>query len=79
MGRERPHKRGLPSLRSADDHIHLPAAATGAHKPLAPFGNSRLGAIPLGHLGGIRFDLTAAVSTPYNQPHASGQVVQKSR
>jgi hypothetical protein len=51
-------------LRPADDHIDLPAAAAGAHKPLAPPRNTHLGAVPLGHLGRVGLDLTAAPSTP---------------
>jgi hypothetical protein len=59
----------LTQLGSGDNHIHMPAAATGAHETLAPFGDGRLGAVALGHRAGVGLDLPAGVSTPYAQPH----------
>jgi hypothetical protein len=32
----------MTPLGAGDDHIHLPAAALGAHEPLAPIGNRRV-------------------------------------
>ncbi len=59
-------------LRPTDDHIHLPAAAHGANKPIAPFEEGRLSAPDRSprHLAGGGLCLTAARSTPDNQPDA---------
>jgi hypothetical protein len=54
---------------SGDHEINLPAAAAGAGKASKPVDDRGLGAIALRHFAGVGLDLTAAVSTPYDQPH----------
>jgi hypothetical protein len=53
-------------------HIDLPAAATGTDQPLAPNEDCRFGNVPSSHLGGIGFDLMAAIEAPYDQPDLGG-------
>jgi hypothetical protein len=45
------------------------APALAAQKPPVPVGNTHLGAVALGHFGGIGLDLAAAVEAPHDQPH----------
>ena len=45
--------------------------ALAADKSLAPFRNRRFGAVALGYLGRVRFNLTMAIETPDDQPHDS--------
>ena len=49
--------------------INLPAAAAGARKARVPVDDGGLGTVALGHFAGVGLDLTAALSTPYDQPH----------
>ncbi len=42
-------------------NIHLPAAAAGAHKPIAPIGYGHLGAVSLRHLAGVGLNLAIAL------------------
>jgi hypothetical protein len=56
----------LSPLGSGDDHIHSPAAALGADKPLAPIENRRIRAISSSRLGRVGLDLVAAIAAPYD-------------
>jgi hypothetical protein len=64
-----PRHSKLSPLGSGDDHIHLPAAAPGTDKPVAPNENGRVRAISSSHLGRVRLDLVAARLAPHDQPH----------
>jgi hypothetical protein len=55
-----------PPPAASDHEINPPAAAAGADKAGAPFGNRRLGAVASGQFAGVRFDLTAAVLAEYD-------------
>jgi hypothetical protein len=73
-------RRNLSSLGSGDYEFSLPAAAAGAHKAIPPIGNSHLGPVSLHHLAGVGLDLTAAVSTPNDQPDPGlGSVTERHR
>jgi hypothetical protein len=62
-------RRSLTPLGSGDHEINLPATAVRAGKASMPIDDRCLGAVPLRHFAGVGLDLTAAVSTPYDQPH----------
>ncbi len=59
------------SMPIARPHVPLPRPAPAADKPLAPFRHGHLGAVALGHLGGVGLDLMAAFEAPHDEPHAS--------
>jgi hypothetical protein len=67
--RPRSARVALSLLGSSDDHIHLPAAAPGTHKPVAPIENRRVRAVSNSHFSGVRLDLMAACLPPHDQPH----------
>ena len=48
-------------LGSAHHQIHLPGATPGAHKPIAPVGYGRLGAVTLGHFHRVWLDPTVRI------------------
>jgi hypothetical protein len=54
---------------ASDDEIAPPAPAIAADEPLVPLRDGHLGSIPLGHLGGVGFELVPAIETPHDQPH----------
>ena len=56
--------------RTSNNHIGLAAAAFGADQPLGPIENRRLGAVSLRLLGGIGFDLIAAILAPDDEANA---------
>jgi hypothetical protein len=66
--RPRSARVALSPLGSSDDHIHLPAAAPGTHKPVAPIENRRVRAVSNSHFSGVRLDLMAAPPAPHDQP-----------
>jgi hypothetical protein len=57
-------------LRAGDDHIDAPASALGAYQPRMPIRDGHLGAVALGHFGGVGLDLMPAIETPDDQTHA---------
>ena len=50
-------------LRTSNEHIHRPAAAPAANKPSVPIRDGHLGAVALGDLGRVRFDLMPAIAS----------------
>jgi len=60
----------LPPLGPGHHHVDVAAAAPGADEPLAPLRDGGVGAVPLGHLGGVGLDLVAARLALHDQPHA---------
>jgi hypothetical protein len=72
-----PSRLQLPALRSGDDEIDLPATALRAHKPGVPIRDRHLGAVALGYLGRVGFDLVPAIETPDDQPHMARSGVAK--
>jgi hypothetical protein len=64
-------------LRPAHNHIDPAAAACAAHKPRVPVGDRRLGTVPLRHLGGVGFDLMAAIEAPNDQPDLAAAALPK--
>ena len=64
-----PRHSKLSPLGSGDDHIHLPAAAPGTDKPVAPKENGRVRAISSSHLGRVRLNLVAARLAPNDEPN----------
>jgi hypothetical protein len=59
-------------LSPAHHHIGLPAAAFGTDLPLAPIGHGHLGAVSLGHLGGVGLNLMLTILAPNDQPDVCG-------
>ena len=69
LRRRRQNRRLTAALGSPNDHIDPPAPALAAHKSRMPIRDGHLGAVALGHLGGVGLDLMAAIETPHDQPH----------
>ena len=46
--------------------LPLPVPALRAYQPLAPIRHRHLGAVPLGHLGGVGLDFMLACLAPYD-------------
>jgi hypothetical protein len=58
------------SPRPGQHEVDLPPVAMRTDEPLGPVANRRFGAIALGLLGSIRFDLVPTIPAPHDDPGA---------
>jgi hypothetical protein len=61
------YRRSVPVTTNSTRRLPQPEA----DKASVPVRNGHLGAVTLGHFGGVGFDLVAALPAPYNQPDLS--------